>query len=47
MQQQCSICQMDYVLARYRKGGQVRIITEDRRVLERVFGQLRDLLKNR
>ena len=27
--------------------GQVRIITEDRRVLERVFGQLRDLLKNR
>ncbi|MCB0529074.1 MAG: HlyD family efflux transporter periplasmic adaptor subunit [Saprospiraceae bacterium] len=27
--------------------GQVRIITEDRRVLERIFGSLRDLLQNR
>ncbi len=33
------------VAFRQEMSGQVRIITEDRRVLERVFGQLRDLLK--
>jgi len=32
------------VAFRQEMSGQVRIITEDRRVLERVFGQLRDLL---
>lgn len=31
---------------RQEMSGQVKIITENRRVLNRVFGQLRDLLKN-
>lgn len=32
---------------RQEMSGQVRIITEDRRVLDRIFGQLRDLLQNK
>lgn len=33
------------VAFRQEMSGQVRIITEDLRVIERIFGQLRDLLK--
>ena len=35
------------VAFRQEMSGQVRIITVDRRVLERIFGQMRDLVKNR
>jgi HlyD family secretion protein len=36
-----------HIPLRQEMSGQVRIVTEDRRVIDRVFGSLRDLLQNR
>jgi hypothetical protein len=36
-----------HIPLRQEMAGQIRIVTEDRRVIERIFGSLRDLLQNR